>query len=143
MTAVVVDTNVLASGFVAQQHSTPPAQVLDAWRARVYTLVVSEHILGELADTFEEPYFRKRLTPQEAAENIALLRARATITPITVQVHGVATHPEDDLVLATAVSAKADYLITGDAKLQRLTTYEGITIVSPLDFLEVLTKLER
>ena len=43
--------------------------------------------------------------------------------PITAHVQGVATHAEDDLVLATAESAQADYLITGDKKLQRLGTY--------------------
>lgn len=50
----------------------------------------------------------------------------------------MATHPEDDLVLATAVSAQADYLITGDAMLRKLRTYEGVSIVSPREFLDVL-----
>jgi predicted nucleic acid-binding protein len=50
----------------------------------------------------------------------------------------VATHPEDDLVLATAVSAHADYLVTGDRKLQRLGSYQGVRILSPREFLAVL-----
>jgi predicted nucleic acid-binding protein len=55
----------------------------------------------------------------------------------------VATHPEDDLVLATAISAKAEYLVSGDTKLQRLGTYEGVKIVSPREFLEECDSYHR
>jgi predicted nucleic acid-binding protein len=53
-------------------------------------------------------------------------------------VHEVTTHQEDDLILATAVSAKADYLVTGDSKLQQVGTYQGVAILSPRRFLEIL-----
>jgi predicted nucleic acid-binding protein len=53
-------------------------------------------------------------------------------------VQGVASHPEDGLVLATAVSAKADYLVTGDSQLQRLGQFEGEAIVPPRTFLDYL-----
>lgn len=33
---------------------------------------------------------------------------------------------------------KAEYLVTGDKKLQDLRTYEGVTIVSPREFLDTL-----
>lgn len=56
----------------------------------------------------------------------------------TVKVEHVASYPEDDLVLATAVSAKADYLVIGDGALQQLGVYEGVTILSPRAFLDIL-----
>ena len=132
------DTNVLASGFVRTNPQSPPVQLVDAWRAQLFILLVSEHILAELARTFEEPYFSTRLTSTQRTADISLISDEATITPITAQVHGVATHFEDDLVLATAVSAKANYLVTGDTKLQQLGTYEGVTILSPRAFLDML-----
>jgi hypothetical protein len=49
-----------------------------------------------------------------------------------------ATHPEDDLVLAAAVSAAADYLVTGDRQIRRLGSYQGVTIISPSDSLALL-----
>ncbi len=58
--------------------------------------------------------------------------------PITVTVQGVASHPEDDLILATAVSARADYLVTGDRQLLALGTFQGVQIVSPRDFVAIL-----
>ena len=102
-------------------------------------MVVSEHIIAEITRTFEQPYFRQRLTPTQRANSLALLREEAIITPLTVELHGVATHQEDDLVLATAISAKADYLVTGDRKLQQLGAYQGVRILSPGAFLELLS----
>ena len=116
-----------------------PARLIDAWRARVFGLVLSQHILVELDHTLEDRYFRQRLSPERVARSRRLLRTRAEIVPLTAEVHGVATHPEDDVVLATAVSAEAEYLVTGDSQLQLLGNYAGVAIVSPAAFLQVLT----
>ncbi len=134
MTTAVLDTNVLASGFVRPEP--PPGRLLAAWRAARFTLVVSEHILDELGRTFDEPYFRDHLTPEERADNLALLRAEAVVVPMTVTIRGVAAHSEDDLVLATAVSANADYLVTGDRALREVGTFRGLVILMPREFLD-------
>jgi putative PIN family toxin of toxin-antitoxin system len=134
----VLDTNVLASGFVRTNPQSPPVQLLDAWRARLFTLVLSEHILAELEKTLAEPYFLTRLTPTQRSADLSLIREEATLSPITAPVHEIATHPEDDLILATAVSAKADYLVTGDTKLQDVGIYQGVSILSPRGFLAIL-----
>jgi predicted nucleic acid-binding protein len=63
------------------------------------------------------------------------------MTPLTVTVEGVATHPEDDLVLATAVSGGAQFLVTGDHRLLALREYEGVVIVSVREFLALLPGL--
>ena len=139
MTSAVLDANVLASGVVGFLiPGNVPGQLLARWRARQFELVVSEHLLGELSRTLHKPYFRARLTADQIARIDALLRRRATLTLLTTAVQGVATHPEDALVLATAVSARADYLVTGDKKLQRLAAYQGVTILAPRAFLAVL-----
>lgn len=137
MIKAVLDTNVLASGFVRPEP--PPGQVLAAWRAGLFTLVVSEHVLAELAATFGGSYFRRHLTPRQRASNLALVRNEAIITLLTTEVHGIASHPEDDIILATAVSCQADYLVTGDSNLQEVGSYRGVSIISPRQFLEILT----
>ncbi len=136
MTTVVLDINVLASGFVRPEP--PPGQILAAWRASLFTLVVSEHILDELTRTFDEPYSRHHLTPIQRAHNLALLRAEAVVVPVTTTVRGIATHEEDDLVLATAASAGADYLVTGDLKLREVDRFRTVAIRTPRQFLEIL-----
>ncbi len=144
MITAVLDTNVLVSGFAGFLQSTStPGQLLHRWRNGQFELIVSAHILTELATTFANPYFQQRLTLQQRAAALALVRSEARITPITVAVHGVATHPEDDLMLATAVSGPAEYLITGDKPLQNLGSYQGVTILSPRAFLDILSSAER
>lgn len=69
---------------------------------------------------------------------LTLLEQEADVTPITVQIMNIATHPEDDPVLAAAVSAAADYLVTGDNGLQAVGRYGGVVIRSPRAFLELL-----
>jgi putative PIN family toxin of toxin-antitoxin system len=137
--AAALDTNVLASGAIAaRQPESVPGRIIATWRVGGFELIVSEHILTELARTLEKPYFASRLPFAQQARTIDLLRTYATITPITAPVHGVATHPEDDLTLATAVSAEADYLVTGDRKLQQLGTYRRVGIITPRAFLRIL-----
>ena len=102
-------------------------------------MVVSEHLLTELAHTFEDPYFRRRLTLEQIAADLRLLHRRAIMATITAPVEGVAMHQEDDLTLATAVSAQAQYLVTGDKQLQNVRSYHRVSIVSPREFLDILT----
>ena len=133
MTRAVLDVNVLASGFVSRTGA--PGQLLAHWTYGAFELVVSEHILTVLTRVLGRPYFRRRLNAQQRAANLALLRREAILTTITAKVQGVAPDEEDDLVLATAVSGRAAYLVTGDAGLRRLGSYRGISVLSPRDFL--------
>jgi hypothetical protein len=63
----------------------------------------------ELERTFTHRYFRQRMTSRQVELSLALLRDQARLVPLIAEVHGVATHAEDDLVLASAVTADADY----------------------------------
>ncbi len=47
---------------------------------------------------------------------------------------GVCRDPDDDRILACAVAAKADYLVSGDSDLLDLQEFLGIKIVSPKTF---------
>lgn len=140
MISAVLDTNVLASGTIIA--STPPGQILNAWRNGQFELVLSTHIIDELEHTFQKNYFQNHLTKQEVTNFFDLLQNEATIIPITAKVQGVGTHPEDDLMIATAVSAKADYFITGDGPLLRKVgpIYKGVAFLSPGDFVKILQK---
>jgi putative PIN family toxin of toxin-antitoxin system len=135
----VLDTNVLASGFIGESKpESTPGELVRRWRERQYTLVISEHILAELADTFTEPYFTRRLTTEAIVEALESLRLDAVIQPILVEVTGIASHPEDDAVIATALSAGAPYLVSGDLRLLSRGTYQGIRLLSPRQFFAVL-----
>ncbi len=134
----MLDTNVLASGLVSTGGSA--AHLLTAWGVDAFELVVSEHILTELERTLAKPYFRDRHDEEQVRRDLARLRDEAIVAAVTVVVTGVATQPADDLVLATAVSAAADYLVTGDRKLRALGSFQGVRIVTPREFLDLLDR---
>lgn len=66
------------------------------------------------------------------------LRVLSTIMPLADGAIGIATHPEDDLVLATVLNAHVEYFVTGDRQLQKPETIGGTPIVSPAVFLAML-----
>lgn len=133
MRRIVLDANVLAPGFTSQGSAS--AHLVNLWRSGAFALVLSDHLLGELARTLADPYFANRLAPGTAEAILALLDTTATLTEITVEVRGIATHPEDDLVLATALSGHAVVLCTRDKHLLRLGAHRGVTILSPGELL--------
>ena len=141
MTTVCLDTNVLASGVLgAKNPRSAPGAILRAWRDGAFRVVLSEHILEELARTLREPYFRARLTQEEVEAAVRALRRRSRVVELTNCVSGVASHPEDDVVLSTALSGRADFLVTGDSALRELGEFRGTIVLSPRAFLQVLPR---
>jgi len=87
---------------------------------------------------FAKPYYRSRRSDAQIDAAMLVLITEASFSVPTVGIYDVATHPEDDLVLATAVSAHVDYLVTGDKQVRRLEAIQGVSIVSPRHFLTLL-----
>ena len=81
MIAAVLDTNVLASALL--RRGGIPDTILRHWRRRAFQLVLSEHILTELARTLEQPYFKSRLPEGQGERDVTLLRRAARVVPLT------------------------------------------------------------
>lgn len=143
MISAVLDTNVLVSGLIGEQKlASTPGELIRRWRVKSFELVISEHIISELADTLTDPYFVRRLSAEAVSDTLEALRLDATIQPVTVSVTGIATHPEDDMVIATALSAQCRYLVTGDKRLQDRAAYRGTLFISPRQFLDFLESMQ-
>ncbi len=55
MIKALLDTNVLVSGFASFKHpDRAPAQILHAWRAGLFELVISEDVLIEIKKTLQD-----------------------------------------------------------------------------------------
>ena len=54
------------------------------------------------------------------------------------EIRVVPDDPDDDMVVATALAAEAEYLVTGDRHLLSLGSYQGVSMLKPARFLEVL-----
>lgn len=53
-------------------------------------------------------------------------------------IRAVERDPKDDVILATAVSARADALVTRDEHLLAMAAYRGIAILTPEAFVAIL-----
>ena len=138
MTRVVVDTNVLASAALRVREDSSVVRVIDLWLDRKFELVISSHIRREIATTLHSPYFVARISVETREAFLADLDTLAVRVTLIRTVSQVATHVEDDFILATALNANADYLVTGDKALLELGTFEGTRIVSAADFVAII-----
>jgi predicted nucleic acid-binding protein len=50
----------------------------------------------------------------------------------------VAADPADDIYLAAATDGLADYVVSGDRHLLDIRVHEGIPVVTPREFLDLL-----
>lgn len=66
------------------------------------------------------------------------LTKAAIITLEQLSVRVVDDDPTDNKYLACALEAGASHIVTGDRHWQRLSTYQGVKIVSPVVFLQIL-----
>ena len=139
MTRVVIDTTTLVSGFVRPEP--PPGRLIAIWQQRLFVLVTAEALIAEVEHTLATPYFVRALEPGRARRYLELLRREAVVVPIVRTVSGVATHPEDDVVLAAALSGGAQFVVTSDYGLLRLGRYRELVIVSAAQFLAMLPGL--
>lgn len=138
---VVVDTNVLISGLFGIKDS-PSSQILQAYHSQKIILISSPALLEEVGEVINRERII-RLTKMDVDERVDFmdkLIERSDVAPGKQILEGVSRDIKDNKVLACAVEAKADYVVTGDEDLLVLKNYEGIRIVSPRDFLDIFAK---
>lgn len=90
-----------------------------------------------LADIEEKLHTKAGLSRTEAREFRLTVEAIATVVEVA-DIPQVSRDPDDDEVLAVAIQADADAIVTGDKDLLVLRSHHGIPIVSPRAFFEML-----
>jgi putative PIN family toxin of toxin-antitoxin system len=135
--SVVLDSNVWISGTLWTGVPHRIVRMIEHAEARASA---TSSMLDELQEALARPKFAARFhelksSPSEimdALVSLVTIVADVNIAPV------VRDDPDDDKVLACAVSAEADYLITGDSHLLKLGSFASIPIVTPADFIRGL-----
>jgi putative PIN family toxin of toxin-antitoxin system len=139
MPKAVLDSTVLVSAFLTEAGIS--RQLLRESETGNFQICTAEEILSETERVLSEyPRIRKRYRyPDEAViEYVSLLRVVAQmITPLP-KIKAVVRDPNDDMVIACAVKAKAQYIVSRDKDLLDLGSYQQITIISPEGFMQLL-----
>lgn len=127
---LVLDTNVVVAGLL---WNGPPRQLLEAAIAGEVELFSSAVLLDELAHTLGYAKFAGRI--EAFGTHITALVAQYTALVSPVAPAGVprivANDADDDHVIAAAVAARAELIVTGDRKhLLPIGSHQGIAIVT-------------
>lgn len=133
---IVCDTNVLISALL---WGGTPGRILDRIEAGLDTLYTSRLLLQELEDVLNYPKITRILERRDLSSSdiLELVIENAQImetsnTPMRV----VPDDPDDDHVIECAVTAHADYIITGDSHLLALKAWKSIPILSAGEYLK-------
>ena len=139
MLRAVLDANVLVSALIRPKG--PPGQVVvRLLRDRAFTLVTSAAILTEVRRSLAYPRVRKHLIASDDDLDLWVASLGLVGEPVEgrLRIAAVAEDPEDDKYIAAALEGRAQFLVTGDAHLLALKTYEGVRMVTPRVFLGLL-----
>lgn len=98
----------------------------------------SQKLLNELENTFNKKKIQPKLEGLQltASSAISLVYESVNIYPIEELIVPELRDPDDTVVLATAIAANAEVIITGDRDLLILQEYQNIKIMTATDFLE-------
>ena len=133
---IVLDANVIIAAFAARGLCESIMEVC-----------LSEHEIVLSDDLFDEILRNLRLKiklPTNIVDNICeLLREHANISIPEPLASDVCRDPDDIKILGLAVASNADYIVTGDKDLLILKNFQGIPILNPRSFSDILHSGEK
>jgi len=132
---LVLDTNTALSGLL---WGGTPGRVIDAAEAQRIELASSAALLAELQGVLSREKFAKQLAKRglTVADVFDGYAAMVTLILPAVIAPTITRDPADDQVLAAALAAQADLIVSGDAHLLDLKNFQGIEIITAAAALE-------
>jgi putative PIN family toxin of toxin-antitoxin system len=128
---IVLDANVIVAAFAARGLCESVMEVC----LSEHEIVLSDELLDEILENLLE----KIKLPSGVVDSIGeLLREHASMLNPTSIAPAVCRDPDDIKALNLALASKADYIVTGDKDLLVLKKIEGIPILSPRSFSDIL-----
>ncbi|MEW6001373.1 MAG: putative toxin-antitoxin system toxin component, PIN family [Nitrospirota bacterium] len=128
----VFDTNVLIAAIITEGVCS---KLLRRARAKEFYLISCPFIMTEIRRILSKKF---RLSHEEIASAIEpISEAIAQIIEHSLKITNICRDADDDNVLACAIAAKADYLVTGDSDLLEIKSCRSVKIITPRDFEEL------
>jgi len=132
MVRVVIDTNVLVSALIDDGKSRKLVlELLDK-----HILILSRQMLVELADVISRDKFT--VTSSQVDRFVSSLVRMSKIVPDNARFKVLSEDPDDDIVLNTAYSGRAEFIVTGDQHLLALCQFKKTKIVNVTQMQDIL-----
>ena len=129
---VVIDTNVLISALF---WTGKPKQILNKVRQGEIQFLTSGVLLGELKEVLLEKNKQFKLSEEEAERIIEEMRELAEIIQTHTRIAACEDEP-DNRVLECGIDGGAECIVTGDLHLLKLNSFNGIKIMTVMNFLK-------
>ena len=138
MWRVVLDANVFVSAYIHPEGT--PGQIVERFlRLGSFELILTDEIVDEVIAALSYPKVRKAarsaVEPGLWFEDVVVL---SQLVAGDVEIPRLSNDPDDDKYIAAAVEGRAAFVVTGDPDLLDVGVYEGVRIVSPRTFLDLL-----
>jgi putative PIN family toxin of toxin-antitoxin system len=132
---LILDTNVVVSAFFGQG---PPYYLLQTASKNLIQIFTSAELLNELERVLHRQKLVSRLTRAHRTVDEVVHQFRQISTSIAVSESypQITRDPKDDMVLACAVAAKAEAIVSGDNDLLVLKHYQNIPVMRPAHVLQ-------
>lgn len=130
---IVLDTNILVSALLFKRELS---KIVDLWKEGKIIPVVSKETFEEFRRVLEYPRFSLTDTEIKSIIEEEVLPF-FKVTEITDQVGDVCRDPDDDKFFSCAISASADFIVSGDKDLCSLNKYKSVRIINVKDFLKM------
>jgi hypothetical protein len=134
----VLDANVYISALLRPEG--PPGQIIERFlHDASFAVVLSPTIIDEVLRALAYPKVRRLMrdtaVPELWFEDIVVV---ADLVSGARHVSGVCADPDDDKYIAAAIEGRATLLVTGDRQLLALVEHDGVRIINPRGFLDLL-----
>jgi uncharacterized protein len=135
---VVLDANVFVSAYINPEGT--PGQIVQSFlRDGSFALVLSEPIIAEVLEALAYPKVlkaaRSKIEPALWFEDLVVL---SQLVSDDIAIQRISADPDDDQYVACAIAGRATFIVTGDPDLLNVRQHEGVRIVTPRSFLDVL-----
>jgi len=130
---IVLDTNILVSALLFKRELS---KIVDLWKEGKIIPVVSKETFEEFRRVLEYPRFSLTNTEIKSILEEEVLPF-FKVTEITDQLRDVCRDPDDDKLISCAISASADFIVSGDKDLCSLSKYKSVRIINVKDFLKM------
>ncbi len=133
----VFDSNIYVAAYLSKNARSPNKELFRRWRNGEFVLLVSQAILEEVVEKFDQRAIDQALTTELVA--FVLADAEYVVTSAAEIATIIVGDADDDQVLACAIAGQADYLVTYDPHFDCLGgEYQGIRVLDGLHFLYVV-----